>query len=388
MLRIHTRMVLILVLLPATIHGCGQFGWNAGPGWIDGASREYPPEHYLLGVGQGDTPSVAAERAYGAVAKIFKAEVAAQSREWESFLVMEQRGQPNTERRLTLDHVTKVSTDKVLENVRIIDTWRDRRSGQHYALAGTHRGQAAAALVEQIGELDRAVESEIAEARQTPDKLAKVRNLRRAVKNLIVREAYNGDLRVIRASGHGVEPVHRVADLTAELEQFLAVNLVVGVDVSGEQAELTELTRQAVIEGLIREGLPVTNRRPAVQPGPGETEGPSPHVLVKGAVRLWDVPVPDPRFRYVRWCSDFVILELDTERILGAISIGGREGHVTPFEARAKAMRVMQRELATGISKTLAGYVYGEEVPRHTPPPSACPRIETPAPPSKDVKPL
>ncbi|MGH7230633.1 MAG: LPP20 family lipoprotein [Nitrospiraceae bacterium] len=384
--RISVGVLVGVLMLLAASQGCGWSGRSAGPRWINGSSQDYPADLYLLGVGQADSQPVAAERAYGAVAKIFKAEVAAQSREWESFLVMERRGQPNTERRLTLDHITKVSTDKVLENISIIDTWHDRKSGQYYALAGTNRAQAATALVEQIAELDRAVETEVGESRQTQDKLAKVRNLRRAVKNLIVRDAYNGDLRVVRPSGRGIDPAYRVPELTAELEQFLAASLMVGVEVIGEQSELT---RQAVIEGLIREGLPVTNRTMGEQNGLDEpAAGPLPQLLVKGAVRLWDVPVPDPRFRYVRWCSDFVIIEIDTERLVGAVSIGGKEGHVTPLEARAKAVRIMQQELASSLSKTLAGYVYGETDPPASLPPSACPMRDETVIPSPAIRPL
>ncbi|GIW54405.1 MAG: hypothetical protein KatS3mg082_0809 [Nitrospiraceae bacterium] len=109
--------------------------------------------------------------------------------------------------------------------MRILDTWFDRRSGQHYALAGMNRAQAESALLERIAELDQMIDTEVTEARRTQDKLARVRNLKRAAKNLVVREVYNADLRVIRASGQGHPPAYRVAELTAELEQFLAANL-------------------------------------------------------------------------------------------------------------------------------------------------------------------
>jgi LPP20 lipoprotein len=378
---------LCLCALVAAGQGCGWLSRIAEPSWVNGPSRDYPSDQYVLGVGQGESKPLAAERAYGAVAKVFRAEVTARSRDWESFLVMEQRGQANTERRLTLDRVTKVSTDKVLENVRIIDTWQDTRTGQHYALAGTSRAQAATGLIERITELDRAVETEVMEFRQTQDKLAKVRHLRRAMKDLVVREAYNTDLRVVRLSGQGVEPVYRVPELMGELEQFLAASLVVGVEVVGEQAELT---RQAVIEGLIREGLPVTNRGIGTRPGNEEAQAwPMPQLLVKGGVRLWDVPVPDPRFRYVRWCGDFVVVELGTQRVVGAVSIGGKEGHLTPFEARAKALRIMQQELTSNLAKTLAAYVYGDADPPTTLPPSACPKLEERiSPPLSEIKPL
>jgi hypothetical protein len=270
-------------------------------------------------------------------------------------------GHAETERSLALDQMTKVSTDKVLENVRILRTWSDPRTGQHYALAGAHRTQTEAALIERMTELDRAVEAEVAESRRTHDKLAKVRNLRRAIKHLILREAYNTDLRVVRSSGQGLHPAYRVPELTAELEQFLAASLVVGVEVFGEQADVT---RRAVLEGLIREGLPVTDRKvDALQGVDNGTSGRSPELLVTGAVRLWDVPVPDPRFRYVRWCSEFQIIELDTRRIVGAVSMGGREGHLTSSEAKAKAVRIMQHELTSNLARTLAASIYGETNP-------------------------
>ena len=90
---------------------------NRKPAWIDGVSADYPSAQYLTGVGQGDNRAVAEDRAYAAVARIFKAEVSAQSKDWESYLVVEQRGSSRDERRLTLDNLTRVSTDKVLENV-------------------------------------------------------------------------------------------------------------------------------------------------------------------------------------------------------------------------------------------------------------------------------
>ena len=359
MLAKSMSLTVLMGLLMTVFHGCG-WSRSTAPSWIQGASPEYPAERYLTGVGQAESKTVAGERAYGAVAKIFKAEITAQSQDWESYLVMEKRGQTNTERHLTLDQITKVSTDKVIENVKLLDMWADPKTGQHYALAGMDRAQAGAALIERMNELDQAVETELAEAHQTQDKLAKVRNLRRAIKNLVLREAYNADLRVIRASGQGNPPSHRVADLTSELEQFMAEHLPVAVEVSGDQADVT---RRAVMEGLLREGLVVSQN--------GDST--SPELLVKGAVQLWDVSIPDPRFRYARWCSDFVITEVATQRIVGAVSIGGREGHLTPTEAMSRAIRVMQQELTSHLAKTLAGYIYGDVVPPTELPPASCP---------------
>lgn len=373
-----TKAVLLCAaLLLGALTACGWSGANRPPDWIEGASKDYPPEQYLVGVGQADSQEAAADRAYGAVAKIFKAEVTAQARDWESFLQFENRGTTSTERRLSLDHVTRVSTDKVLENVRILAGWFDAKAGRHYALAGMNRAQAGAAMQGRIGELDDTVEAELRESRQAQSKLARLRHLHRAVKSLILREAHNADLRIIRQSGQGTAAPYKVPDLTAQLEQFVAANLAIGVQVTGLQAEPV---RRAIMEGLVREGLPVVAgptglESAGAQPAP-EAEARPLELIVKGTVRLWNANVPDPRFRYVRWCSDFVIVEDGGRRIIGAVSKSGKEGHLSEGEAAAKALRIMQQELTSELAKTLAGYIYGDTDNLAAVPPAACPSEE------------
>ena len=56
-----------------------------GPPWVMGASEQYPTQRYLVGVGHGSSQSVAEERGYAAVAKIFSAHVQSRVRDTEGF---------------------------------------------------------------------------------------------------------------------------------------------------------------------------------------------------------------------------------------------------------------------------------------------------------------
>ncbi|MCE3224210.1 MAG: exported protein of unknown function [Nitrospira sp.] len=337
-------------LMMSAFAGCGWFAEPSRPLWIEGGSSRFPPAQYLVGVGQADSRPQATEQAYAAVSKIFKAEITAQAQDWESYLIVETRGRASTEHRLTLDNVTRVTTDKVLENVQILDIWFDRKTRQYYALAGMNRAQAESAMLERLNDLDRTIQTEVTEARHTPDKLARVRNLKRAARDLVLREAFNADLRIIRLSGQGHPAAYRVGELTNELEQFLAANLVMSVDLSGDQADPVQ---RALVDGLAREGFSVVGRGPASDGGPVE-------LLIKGTVRLWPIDVHDPQFRYVRWCTDAAMEEVSTHRVIGAVSKGGREGHVTEREATAKAVRVMQQEFASDLARSVAAHVYGD----------------------------
>ena len=359
-----TAVFLCLLMVFAST-ACTWFTGKGKPGWVDSRSAEYPLTQYLTGVGRADTRSNAEDQAYAAVARIFKAKVAAQAKDWESYLVVENHGVSNAERRLTIDNVTKVSTEKVLENVRIADVWYDADSRSYYALGVMNRSQAETALMEKVSTLDRAIEADVVESRQTTDKLAKVRALRRAGRNLVLREVYNTDLRVIRLSGQGAPSVYRVNELSGELEQFLATNLVLAVQVSGDHAEPVG---RALEEGLIREGLHVTTKTAPEEAG-------SPELIVRGTVRLFPIEVRDPNFKYVRWCSDFEVVEPGTRRVVGATAHGGREGHLTEREATAKTLRVMQQELSTDVAKAIAAHIFGEvALPQTATMPASCPR--------------
>lgn len=355
------------------LSGCAWFGGQSKPDWIDGVSAAYPSGQYLVGVGQAESLATAEDRAYAAVARIFKAEVSAQAKDWESYLLIEQRGNSRAERRLTLDNLTRVSTDKVLENVRIVDRWADVRKGLHYALAGMHRPQAETSFMERITDLDRSISDDVEEAHRPSDKLAKVKALRRAARNLVLREAYNADLRVVRPSGQGAAAAYRVSELTHELEEFLATNLVLAVAVTGDQAEPVQ---RALTEGLLKEGLQVTSRPwGGDRSVGGDSSGPSPELLVRGIVRVWPIDVRDPQFKFVRWCSDLEVVDVTSHRVVGALSKAGKEGHLSEREATARVVRVMQQEFSADVAKSIAAHVYGEtELPAQAGQPAGCPR--------------
>lgn len=349
--------------------GCAWLGEKGKPDWVEGRSSDYPSAQYLIGVGQADSRAAASDQAYAAVARIFKAQIESQARDWESYLLIERRDASNAERKLQIDNLTNVSTDKVLENVSIADGWYDQGKGLHYALAVMNRHQAEASLLEKLATLDQSIERDITEFRRTTDKLAKVHALRQGTKNLIVREAYNADLRVIRASGQGTPSLYQVSELSGELKQFLAKNLGIDVQVSGNYAEPIE---HALIEGLIREGFRVSNVDKSRDTDYSEIE-------VRGVVRLFPIVVQDPSFKYVRWCGDLEVVETAHQRVVGVVTRGGKVGHLTEQEATAKAIRLMQQEFSSDVAHGIAAQLFGEAtLPAIAIVPSGCPRSDSP----------
>jgi hypothetical protein len=346
------------------------------PDWIKGSSAFYPQEQYLIGVGDGDTRDSAEQKAYTKIALIFKAEIAGKTQEWERYLQTESKGKTNVERQVSIDQLTKVSTDKVLENAKIAETWFDEKAKLHYGLAVIDRAQATTAIRERITNLDSKAGEQLAEAGKTTEKLEKIKNLRRVIKTLMLREVYNTDLRIVNPKGMGVDPDTSIVRVTNDLEKLLREGFLISVEVLGAQAEMV---RKSIIEGLNREGMSVQG---AVAGGAGSgfeeiEEGPKkPDILIKGEVSIWKADIPDPTWKYVRWCADFQVIETKGKKIMGVVAKSGKEGHLTVDEAELKSLRAMQPELISALAKDVASYIYGEAQEIKGTPMSACPKIE------------
>ena len=209
-------------------------------------------------MGEGDTQKSAEERAYAAIARIFRVEVSAKSVELEKYLQVEAKGKTEAQRQIAIEEMTKVSSDKILENVKIVQTWQDKTTARYYALAAINRSHAAAALKERINILDAEAKDFFKKANEAADKFEKIRSLRRTIKTLALREAYNADFRILNSAGTGLESTINLGNITQELEEFISKGFNVYAAVSGDKGSAI---RKAVIEGLNREGFSVLKRK-------------------------------------------------------------------------------------------------------------------------------
>ena len=335
-------IALHIILIPAFVYA------EKRPEWINNPALSYPEEKYLTGVGEGDTQKSAEERAYAAIAKIFRAEVSSKSVELEKYLQIESKGKTEAQRQLAIEEMTKVSSEKILENVKIVQTWQDKTTARYYALAVINRSHAAAALKERINALDAEAKDFFRKAQEATDKFERIRNLRRVIRTLALREAYNADFRIVNSAGTGLHSSINLGNITQELEEFISKGFNVYVTVAGDNSSAI---KKAVIEGLNRDGFSVLkeNRQANLA-----------DLLIIGEAALWKADIPDPKWKYVRWCADFQLIDAKNGKTFGNISRAGREGHLTLSEAENKAMRAMQKEIVSVISGQAASFVYGE----------------------------
>ena len=362
-----------LLCVYGLVSGCGLFSSSVErPSWVMGPSDQYPSSRYLVGVGRGESSAVAEERAYAAVAKIFSAHVESRVQDAEAFRMVEEGGTTQTTRDLALDQSTRVTTNKVLQSVQILERWVHPETQEIYVLAGLDRQQVERGLVEKIQEFDRTIHDDVDVARNSADKLIHIGKLRHAIKLWHEREAVNADLRVIRESGSGILAPYRLSELTQELDAFVQKHFLVEVRIEGEQARDVQ---SAIVQRLRQEGVPVQYEDPSAGTKPEHEKSlnvQKPDLFIQGRVRVWDIESNDPLFVYARWCGGLQILDPAHDRVVGVVNQSGREGHVTSREARARASGVMQSALAQEVVKTLFNSFQGESSESVSIPSSPC----------------
>lgn len=370
----HYRIwrVLVLVLLGWGYGGCAWFGTNAPPEWILSPYSTYPPDQYLTGIGEGDSRDQAEKRAYAAIARVFSANITAHSMDRESYSLEESENTSRTQRQLQIDHRTQVTTHKLLENVKILDVWYQPSTHHFFALAGLDRRKAEEALLERLSSLNATIEQMLEQARVHPQKIQRIRGYAQTLNLLHERQNLIADLRVIQTSGDGLPAPYRLPEVQKEFLDFVANELRISVALEGENHE--ELER-AILESLKQEGL--LGGAANVEAIPGSED-----LAVRGQARLWPVDLPDPLFKYVRWCADIDIFEHPSRRLVGIISQTGREGHITENEAKVRASHAMQESVAQEVTALLTRSIFQkndqESGDLHTP--RACPQfIEKPA---------
>ncbi|MEW6681498.1 MAG: LPP20 family lipoprotein [Nitrospirota bacterium] len=329
------------------------------PDWVEGRSARYPDASYVTGVGRADNPEAAEDRAYAAVSRVFSAQISQRTTEWERYLQADDSGKTASQRDISIDQVTKVSTGKVLEHVAIAERYHNANTGAYYALATMDRRQAAATLRERIAGLDREIDALLHSSQRSDDPLGRIRALHLAVRLLLLRDAYHTDLQIVDPSGRGADPLTRLRTVRLQLQRDLEQHVHIALEVTGDEPAAI---RSALTQGLNTYGLPVSG-----------ADGAPADIVIRGAATFESVDHM-PQGPFVRWTASFDLLDRSTDQIIGSIRRNGREGHLTEPEARARALRAAQHAVSDDAGRTLAAFLFGTDTDFASPPSSQEPR--------------
>lgn len=212
------KAALVLTLLLA---GCAGGARETVPEWVDGRSEKYSEARYLTGQGQASSAALARDRARAELAKVFVTRVSERAEDVASAEVITEGDNTQQRSETRVDRSVHTETQRVLEGVRIAETWRDPE-GVYHALAVLDRLTESERLRTRIDGLDDAVEQAVARARSSEHLLARIGAAAQAVAAQQERDALQRDLRVIDPTGIGVPARYDDARLRADFAEIAA----------------------------------------------------------------------------------------------------------------------------------------------------------------------
>ncbi|MBC7792273.1 MAG: LPP20 family lipoprotein [Clostridia bacterium] len=303
------------------------------PAWTDGQDSRWPYATYLCGVGTGPSRKSAENGAYASLSRIFVARVQAVSRDFMG--AYSSTGAKPLEVQSS-EQTTKVSTDKVFNDVKLYEIWEGK--GTTYALACMERAKVSASLHAQIDENDKAIAQHMSTA-NTADKATQLKELSRALDSMVQRESLNGELRIVDTDGVGVAGQFSHADVAAALET-VQTSLKIGVAADGPYASDF---RSAMIQGLTQRGYEVSEV---------ESSGSGLDVLVTATIRMEDGGKGTGTANQIQFARGVVAVEvknLSKGRTIASINQSRKEGHRSLDEAQRRVVRQLGQELVNQV---------------------------------------
>jgi hypothetical protein len=314
------------------------------PDWIDGQSRHYPSSMYLTGVGYAPDRQTSEDRARAEIAKIFYAEIDAKTRTYQEYFQTVSGSKTKTKDSVAIEDITKVSTQKVLSGVRIVQVYQQTKPEPlFYALAVLDRSQAQEILQSKIRELDQDLDRLVSLIGQETDILSKLKYLKSSVEEYILRDAYNTELRIVNPSGQGIPSPFSFPELKRKLSDALLRDFFIAVSVNGSRA--IEI-RQALVEALNQKGFSVLDDLDRAS------------VLARGTVGINPIEQKSSDWKFVRWKAYFDLVDQQGGAVFGSVQKTGREGHLTIPQAEERAVRKMRKLLADEIAEDLTKFIF------------------------------
>jgi hypothetical protein len=188
------------------------------PDWISGNPSEYSSNRYLLGRGEASSVGLARDRARADLAKNFAVQIQEQTTDE---LLWQQGGNGRQGLQSTISRNIRSQTDRLIEGVKIADTWRAETGGNYHALAVLDRLQAGSRIRAQINQLDRETAENINRARHAEDLPDQISAARNALEAQLKRRHQQALLTIVDVTGTGIKPKYQVADLKNDFDTLL-----------------------------------------------------------------------------------------------------------------------------------------------------------------------
>ena len=305
------------------------------PDWIAGDGAKHKSSQYLIGRGQASTMEEAKDRARADLAKIFQVAVAVDSEDVQRFKsdasVAGGAGQyaGESSRRIT------TRTEQIIRGIQIAEIWQDPLSKNQHVLAVLPRLQAAAALRQEINQLDDATQGSVDQSKKNSDLFIKIAAASKAVESQLEREGLQKSLQVVDITGRGVESKYSSGRLKTDMDDLLKRVRVAPQVLQGSTPGLDEVVAGA----LAQAGFMIDT-------------GEKPDFLLKASLKLTDLGFKEGWY-WQRGNLEISVSEAVTGRVRGTqrwpIKSSAADRETAIRRALDEADAILKKELGATI---------------------------------------
>ncbi len=282
----------------------------------------FPSSRYLTALGSGSDRRQAAANARVEIAKIFESRIKSSSSFYEAYSSDSNlSGLPRQQQRISSR--TDISTEVVVSGIRIAQV--SRRNNEFMALAVLDREKTWRRLRKEIDHCDRLLEESLAQYKHSDDSLLKVKVLKDAARRYRLRQNLEKQMLVLKPDlGVPPGPVS-LQWIETEMARLLLHDFKLSVRIEGDGAEDVQ---SFLVESLSRGGLSIVQDSNRAQ------------VLLEGKISITPLPVSESngKWRYVRWATNFALVDKNSGSVLASRSDAGRKGHLSLARARNQAL--------------------------------------------------
>jgi hypothetical protein len=338
-LRVAALAVIVFGLTPAAS--------AQKPDWLQGKSKQYPQQLYLVGVGSGKTLEAAENQARASIARTFKIDINATTGVQSSEVMKQNKDGVTAESQQQTVTSVEVGVRKTMEGIEIAEVYED--AGITYALAVLKRSSAQAILEDQINRLDEDIVTLGKSADEATDKIERLRLMLRRKNDMVVREGLNTDYRVVDIANQSIPAPFSIEKEKSKIASFLKNQFLIGVTATGEESQKI---LQPALKYLSSKGFSAKKMTPGKE---GAAD-----VVIALETDLDPSTEPVDEWYYCRWTLDATAMDQKTGNNLVNESKSGKAGQLSVKNARKKAVTEMTKA-ATDVMESVWNTLSGEE---------------------------
>jgi hypothetical protein len=230
---------------------------------------------------------------------------------------------------------------KVLEGVDIVETWHDKATAKHYALAVLQRAKGSLALKDKIADFDKQILQWKKSLDQASGRLERVKCAMKLLALVKARTELNAELRVLDSGGQGASSPLDEAALRSQAAKALA-DLDVLVDVAGAKADAVET---GIVQALNSFGLEAKTG--------GSVEA---DIHIQAQVQVQPMKADSSGWKWARSAVTVSLKDVRTSKTFLRFDASERQASSDYDEALRRSFAALAKKTAQKISEGIASY--------------------------------